>query len=203
MPAPTKPGNEVSRLRDLILQNFDAFGFRKRQWKEIAEEEHCSLRSLMRQVQELRNAGAIPKPKRVGEHARGRTAKPAKFRKAGMEASKLDGIVNLKGALTREERISHLSEIVENGADLPRIQAIKLLEDLERASGLQYGPPPPTTKADTTALIVELLLSIKPDWVQEALNEYNRALEAKENPPETAESVPSDPSSSDVGGRST
>lgn len=50
--------------------------------------------------------------------------------------------------------------MIRNGTDAVKLQAIKILEDLEAASARSVGPPPPRTDEDRTSRLAMLMVAV-------------------------------------------
>jgi len=206
--------SQASQIRELIRQNYTESGEKLLSWPEFAKRHNFPLNSVHAQVRYLRAGGLLPETvsdqmrrfnqsrawaKKIGREPRVPSPPPRSDSEASL--SVLDGITSLPGAMPREERIKQLSSIARGGSELGSISAMKHLEEMERAAGTSYGPPPPTTKKDTIALIVELLKSTKPEWVAAAIEAYQNEQAEAENPEVEAESDGITPSPSDLEGR--
>jgi hypothetical protein len=179
------------QVRNFIIDNFDPTGRQILRWSELARKTGISSRTLSHYIKRLRTEGKIPEPRKPHTKIAHETWKSG-------NTNPLEGITSLKGAKTREERIAILSNVASLGADIAKIQAVRLLEEMEASAGLQYGPPPPTSRTDTVALLVELLSSTNPQYVQEALEIYAKAQSEQEA---EAQEGPADSSDSGMGGR--
>jgi hypothetical protein len=206
--------SQASQIRDLIRQNYTAAGEKLLSWPDFAKRHDFNLNNVHAQVRYLRKAGLLPET--VAQQMRrfsqsrawaqkhgGVPSVPSPPPRSAPEASLsvLDGITSLPGSMTREERIKQLSTIARSGSELGSISAMKHLEEMERQAGTSYGPPPPTTKKDTIALLVELLKSTKPDWAAAAIEAYINEQTEEQSPEKQAESDGTTPSPSDLEGR--
>jgi transposase-like protein len=148
-------------VRKIIMRNYDKTGRIAVRWTALANRKGITPRTLRRYIAQMREDKLIPAAGQSWETVEAKGKKRT-----------LDGIVALRGAKTREERVEILSQIADSGSDISKIQAIKALEDMEAAAGLLIGPPPPTTSEDTIALVLEVLSSVAPEHAKEAWTQY-------------------------------
>lgn len=203
-------------IRQHILSNFTADGVKILTWRDLAIRHDVDRAYMMALVGRMKRQGLLPESEaEQTKRLRQSVAAKKRLRQLGMPVTPsgplgddsgasldvLDGILNLPGSMPREERIKKLSNIARSGSELAQIKAMQFLEEMERAAGSSYGPPPPSSREDTIALILELLRSIDPSWVKEAIDDYSRTSE--EAAPEASNPESSGPASSDseLGGR--
>ena len=209
---------KANSIRAKIIENYDEQGFRRLSWQELALKIGTTEKYLSRLASKMSKEGLLPetpeaRAKRLQRslaarerlQKQGAVGDPSGAPKSASESipDALEGITHLSGAMPRPQRLKVLSDIARNGIDIAKIQAITRLEEMERAAGTSYGPPPPTTSEDMVRLIVELLRSIDPEVVAAAVEELKNEREAAQKAIEDAAKVAADPRNRTMGGRST
>lgn len=193
--------SKANLIRAKILANYDKWGQPIKKLTAIAAEANTTAAYVHALASRMAKAGLLPVT--PAEQERRSKAREKALRNLGREPEPspeapptrdplqvdsspsldvLDGIVKLPGNMTRDQRIARLADIARNGTDIAAIQAVTRLEEMERAAGTTYGPPPPTTREDTIILMVELLRSTNPEWVQAAIEAYNESRRAETSP---------------------
>jgi len=193
--------SQSQKIQELILSNY-AQGQKVESWRTIANKEGFDYQYFLSIVSRMKRRGQIPEEPIQAQRRKSQsksahrkdfskypppTAPTALPPAPEQSIGELDGLINLKGAMPREERLRQLSYIARNGSELGRIKAMDALEQAEKAAGSSYGPPPPTTKDEVVPLIVQLLKSTKPEWVQEAIEIYAGADTEAETPTQSPE----------------
>lgn len=193
-----KPDRRVkSGLNQAVRANL-ALGKDMRPWTEIAQEHGVKVTTVYRRVTEQRNRDKneriLLKRSNLGlpflptNSPKNHTSK-VNFEQLLEEAAS-------SPSMTREERMQALTVLAKNAPDAVKVAAIAKLEEFEKASGAQFGPPPPTNDEEVIQYLCDLFDGLPQHLILEALNRVNTPKTT-----EIAETVEDSPGDGDLGGR--
>jgi hypothetical protein len=153
-----KPPRKLG-LTKAILEN--ALAPIPRPITQLAVELNCSADTLYALCSKLRRQGRLSLTKRQTVGAVEGLKLPDSL--PGSQVAQ-DNALNLaldkEVPMDRLTRIKSLTRIAKIGQDANKIQAIKALEELERGSGTQVGPPPPVSEEEKTQRLARLMVVV-------------------------------------------
>jgi hypothetical protein len=134
---------------------------------ELAAELGADPRSVHQAMSRLRAAGRVRKSTRQYTRAAGSARTDVEGMSAAGVAAPLDVGALLAGledeaVLGDLERRQVLSRLARVGPEPVRVQAVKVLEDMDRARGRQVGPPEPVGDAELLDRIARLIYASGP-----------------------------------------